>query len=39
MVWYSRIYIAALNSRGPTEALFGSISSKKSDKFQEVIRT
>jgi len=29
MVWYSSIYIAPLNSRGPTEALLVSISSKK----------
>jgi len=33
IVLYSSIYIAPLNSRGPTEAFFDSTSSKKRDKL------
>src|SRR6218665_1521030 len=35
MVWYSSIYIAPLNSRGPTEALLVRLAPRKETSFND----
>ena len=35
MVWYSSIYLAPLNSRGPTEALLVRLAPRKETSFEK----